>query len=116
MEKSKTLLLAGIIVALIWLGMCMIIEGKKRKYVIIAGCIMDLVLFLICKNGGMLFFGVLGGLLVGLVPGLGGSLEKYNIAIKELNGVGNFVIVMIIFCSMILMSATIAYPQLKFKF
>ncbi len=51
-----------------------------------------------------------------LVPGLGGSLEKYNIAIKELNGVGNFVIVMIIFCSMILMSATIAYPQLKFKF
>ncbi|MDE7425175.1 MAG: hypothetical protein K2N51_16055 [Lachnospiraceae bacterium] len=113
MERSKAILLAGIIIGLIWLGMCVVLEGKKRKYVIIAGCIMDLVLFLICKNGRMLFYGMLGGLLCGLVPGLGGSLRKYNIAIKELNGMGNFVIVMIIFFIMMLMTMTIAHPELS---
>lgn len=73
---------------------------------------MDIVLLLICKNVKMLFCGILGGLLGGLVPGLGGSLGKYDTALKELKGVGNFVIVLIIFCIMLFMIATIAYPEL----
>lgn len=111
-ERREIILLAGIIMALIWLGMCLVLQGKKRKYVIIAGCIMDIVLLLICKNVKMLFCGILGGLLGGLVPGLGGSLGKYDTALKELKGVGNLVIVLIIFCIMLFMIATIAYPEL----
>lgn len=112
MERREVLLVAGIIMALIWLGIYMILKGKKRKYVIIAGCIIDLVLFLICKNGVMLFFGIIGGLLGGLLPGLGGSLSKYYTVVKELKGVANLVIAMIIFCSMIMMVIASTYSEL----
>lgn len=113
MERREMVLLAGIIMAVIWLGMCVLFEGKKRKYVIIAGGIIDLVLFLICRNGVMLFYGVLGGLVVGLIPGLGGSLQKYDTMIKELNGKKNSVIVMIIFFIMMLMLMVIAFPEIN---
>lgn len=43
MERNEAILLAGIIMASIWLGMCVLFEGKKQKYVIITGGIIDLV-------------------------------------------------------------------------
>lgn len=115
MEIREIILLAGIIMASVWLGACVILEGKKRKYVIIAGGILDLVLFLICRNIGMLLIGVLGGLLCGLVPGFGGSWRKYHTALKELNGVKNLVIVMMIFFSMMFMILAVVFPEWKMK-
>lgn len=110
MEKTEIILLAGIIIALIWLGACVIIEGRNRKYVIVIGIMLDAVLFIVCKNSGMLFFGVIGGLLCGLVPGFGSSLWKYEMAVREMKGVRNWVAVSVIFFVMIFMTIAIAYP------
>ena len=43
MERSDVILLAGTIAGLIWMGACVIIEGKNRKYVIMAGAMIDIV-------------------------------------------------------------------------
>lgn len=113
MEKTEIILLVGIIIALIWLGACIVIEGRNRKYVIVTGIIIDAVLFIVCRSWGMLFFGVIGGLLCGLVPGFGSSLRKYETAVRELKGVRNWVAVSVIFFVMIFMTAAIAYPGTK---
>lgn len=114
MDRTEVILLAGMIAALIWLGACVIIEGKNRKYVIMIGVIIDVVLFLICQNCKMLFMGVLGGLFCGLT-GFGVGGYKYVTAVQEMKGVKNLVIACIIFFVMITMTMAIviAYPNLR---
>lgn len=111
MKKNDLILFAGIIAALIWLALCIFIEGKNRKYVIISGIVIDVVLFVICKNHEMLLIALLGGLACGLVPQLS-SVRKYKIAVHEMNGVKNWLVVSIIFFVMIFMTMSIAFPEI----
>lgn len=114
MERVEIILWAGIIAASIWLCACVVIEGKRRKNVILTGVIIDLVLFLICRNCEMLLIGVLGGIICGLT-GFGYSRWKYETAVREMKGVKNLVIACIIFFVMIFMTMAIAWPNLKVK-
>ena len=114
MERTNLtdiILIGGIIVAAIWLVVCLFLEGKKRKYVIMAGILIDLVLLIICRNGQMLCVGVLGGLFCGLIPFV--STRKYEMAVQEMKGVKNWVVVCVIFCVMLFMVVAIAYPHIR---
>lgn len=115
MEKSDIIFIAGLIIALIWLFSCIFIEGKNRKYVIILGIMMDVVLFAICKNCEMLFIGLSGGLACGLIPQLT-SVRKYKIAVREMKGVKNWLLVSIIFFIMIFMTISVAFPEIIVDF
>lgn len=115
MERTNltdVILVGGIIIAAIWLCVCFFLEGKNRKYVIMAGVLIDLVLLIICRNGQMLCVGVLGGLFCGLIPFV--STRKYEIAVQEMKGVKNWVVVCVIFCVMVFMVVAIAYPHIRF--
>lgn len=116
MDKREIMLLTGIIIASFWLFLCVFMEGRKRRYVIITGILADLVLFLICKNVEMFLIGAVGGLICGLVPGFGGSLRKYDTAVRELNGVKHWALVSIILFVMFFMVISIAYPEFKVSF
>lgn len=59
----------------------------------------------------MLLIALLGGLACGLVPQLT-SVRKYKIAVREMNGVKNWLVVSIIFFVMIFMTMPIAFPEL----
>ncbi len=113
MDRTEIIICTGIGVAVIWLITCVIIEGKGRKYVIMAGLIIDIILFLICRNLDFLLAGVLGGVAMGVIPIYP---IKYQTAISEVKGVGNFIVVCIIFCTMILLSVSIANPGLSIVF
>ena len=113
MDKTEIILLAGIIIALIWLGL--LIKSDKRKYVILIGIMIDIVLFIICKNWKLLFIGGVGGLACGLIPNLG-KRRNYEIAVQEMKGVKNWLVVSIIFFIMIFMTIAIAYPGLNVEF
>ncbi|MDE6851383.1 MAG: hypothetical protein K2J67_02695 [Lachnospiraceae bacterium] len=113
MELNESILLTGIIAAAIWMAVCVFVEGKARKYIIMIGIMIDIILFIICRNSQMLLVGLLGGLACGLIPGLGGSLWKYETAVKELNGIKNWVVVSMIFFVMVFMTLAIAWPNLK---
>lgn len=115
MESNMIIILAGIIIAMIWLIVCIVIEEKNRKYIIMTGIMIDVVLFMICRNCKLFLIGVAGGLLCGLVPNFG-SLWKYEIAVREMKGVKNWVVVSIILFVMIFMAIGIAYPDLKIVF
>ena len=115
MERTNltdVILVSGIIIAAIWLLACLFLEGKNRKYVIMAGILIDLVLLIICRNGQMLCVGVLGGLFCGLIPFV--STRKYEMAVQEMKGVKNWVVVSVIFCVMVFMVVAIAYPHIRF--
>ena len=113
MERADIILVAGIIIALIWLVTCFIIEGKNRKYIIMAGILIDIVLLIICRSIHMLCVGVVGGLMCGLLPGFV-SARKYEIAVQEMKGVKNWVVVSVIFFIMVFMVMVIAYPNFKY--
>lgn len=113
MDRSEIIIYTGIGVAIIWLITCVIIEGKGRMYVIAAGLIIDIILFLISKRCDFLLVGILGGVAIGVIPFYP---IKYKTAISEMNGVGNFVVVCIIVCVMILMVISIAKPGLSIAF
>lgn len=115
MERVEVILIAGIIIALIWLGACVIIEGKKRKYVIMTGVIIDIVLFLICRNWEMLCIGVFGGVFCTLFAFFY-STRKFETAVGEMKGVKNLMVALVIFCVMVFMTMSIAYPELKVSF
>lgn len=112
MERSDVILIAGIIAALAWLGACLILKGKKRKYAIVTGIIIDIVLFIICRSVDMLFIGVLGGVFCGFF-GFFYRANAYKETVKEMKGVGNWVVVCIIFFVMLFMIMCIAYPMFK---
>lgn len=116
MDKREIMLLTGIIIASLWLFLCIFLEGRKRRYVIIAGILADFVLFLLCRNFEMFLIGVAGGLICGLVPGFGGSLRKYDTAVQELHGRKNWVMVSVILFIMFFMVMSIAYPEIKVDF
>ena len=113
MDRTEIMLLVGIIIALIWMGICILFENKKRKYVIIMGIMIDIVLFIICKNCEFLFIGILGGLACGLIPHFGKNLRNYEIAVREMKGIKNWLVVSIIFFIMIFMIIAITYPELN---
>ncbi len=113
MDRSEIIIYAGIGMAVIWLITCVIIEGKRRTYVITAGLIIDIILFLISRRFDFLLIGILGGVVIGVIPFYP---IKYKTAISEMNGVGNFVVACIILCVMILMVMSIAKPELSIAF
>lgn len=113
MDKSEIILITGIIIPVVWLFFCVFLEGKKRKRAITVGIVLDIILFIICRNSQMLLIGIIGGLVFGLAPGLAGSVRKYKNAVHEMKGIKNFVVVSMIFFVMIFMAIAIAYPGLE---
>ncbi len=113
MDRTEIIIAAGIGAALIWLITYVIMEGKKRKYVVTAGLIIDMALFIICKKCDLLLVGIAGGFVVGLIPFYP---EKYERAVRETKGTWNFVAVSIIVCVMIFMTIGIANPEIVIDF
>lgn len=114
MDKTEIILLTGIIISLIWLGVYTVIQDRNRKKVIIAGIIIDVILFIICRSCSFLLVGILGGILGGL--GFGWPIYKYQRAVNEMNGIKNLVIAFIIFFVMIFMTISIVFPEAKIDF
>lgn len=113
MERSEIIFIIGIVIALIWMLFCVLMEGKKRTYVIFTGVVVDIILFAISKSHSMLLIGWLGGLACGLIPGLSSSVRKYRIAVNEMHGVKNWVVVSVIFFVMVFMLISIAFPGVE---
>jgi len=112
MKRSETIFIIGIVVAVIWMLFCVLMEGKKRTYVILAGVVIDIILFAICQNAELLLAGLLGGLACGLIPCLI-SGRKYRRAVDEMHGVKNWTIVSVIFFVMVFMLIAIAFSVNK---
>lgn len=108
MEHGEFIFIIGIVIAVIWMLLCILMEGKKRTYVILAGAIMDIILFVICRNVELLLVGLLGGLACGLIPFLI-SGRKYRMAVDEMHGKKNLTIVTVIFFVMVFMLIAIAF-------
>ncbi len=113
MDKTEIIICAGIGAAVIWLITCVVIKEKKRKYIIIAGLIIDIILFMISRKYDFLLTGIIGGIVIGVIPFYP---EKYRTAVSEMKGVGNLVIICIILSVMILMFVSIANPELSIAF
>ena len=113
MDRTEIIICAGIGMAVIWLITCVAIGEKKRKYVVLAGLVIDIILFLISRNLEFLLVGIIGGVLIGVIPLYP---IKYQEAVSEMKGAGNFIVVCIIFCTMIFMSVSIASPGLSIAF
>ena len=116
MKKEEIILIIGIILCLIWLGSLIFAEGKKRKNVLIAGIIIDIILIVVSRNLSMLLVGLFGGLACGLIPNFGRSIRKYDIAVKEMKSVKNWTVASVIFFIMIFMIMAISYPELEVDF
>lgn len=112
MEKTEVILITGIIAACIWMAFAVLLEGRNRKRVITAGIGIDAALFIFCRSWEMLLIGFLGGIACGLIPGLGRGRWQYEQAVREMNGVKNWIVVSVIFFVMIFMTIAIAYPKL----
>lgn len=108
MERSEIIFIIGIVIALIWMLCCLLMEGKKRIYVILAGAVIDIILFAICQNAELLLAGLIGGLACGLIPFLI-SGRKYRMAVDEMHGKKNLTIVTVIFFVMVFMLMGIAF-------
>ena len=108
MERSEIIFIIGIVIATIWMLLCVLMEGKKRTYVILAGVAIDIILFAICRSPELLLVGLLGGLACGLIPFLI-SGRKYKMAVDEMHGKKNWTIVSVIFFVMIFMWIGIAF-------
>ncbi len=112
MEINDTILIIGIVIACVWLMVCVIAEGKNRKIIVGIGIVIDIVLFCICQNSEMLCVGVIGGLICGLCSTLV-SGRKYKKAVHELNGVKNWTMVVVIFFVMIFLTIAMSAPELE---
>ena len=112
MEQGKLIFIIGIVIVVIWMLLCVLMEGKKRTYVILAGVVIDIILFAICQNAELLLAGLLGGLACGLIPCLI-SGRKYRRAVDEMHGVKNWTIVSVIFFVMVFMLIAIAFSVNK---
>ena len=108
MERSEIIFIIGIVIAVIWMLFCVLVEGKKRTYVILAGAVMDIILFAICQNAELLLAGLLGGLACGWIPFLI-SGRKYKMAVDEMHGKKNWTIVSVIFFVMVFMLIAISF-------
>ena len=113
MDRSDVILIGGIVFSCVWLIIYIVFEDKKKKNIaLIVGAVLDVILYFMCKESEILLVGIIGGLIIGLIPGLG-SIRKRKIALNETGGVKNFTILMVIFVTMIFMSAAIAYPDTR---
>ena len=112
MERSEIIFIIGIVIAIIWMLLCILMEGKRRTYVILAGAVVDIILFAICRSADMLLVGLLGGLACGLIPFLI-SGRKYRMAVEEMHGKKNLTIVTVIFFVMVFMLISIAFSADK---
>ena len=112
METKDIILILGIVLACIWMLACILMEGKARKYVIIAGVVLDAILFAVSRNCELLLGGVVCGLAIGLLPTLV-SRRKYDAAVCEMRGVKNWTGVAVIFAVMIFLVIALAYPEMK---
>ena len=112
MDKAEIVFISGIIGAVIWLGFCFFIEGKKRNIVIAIGILIDIVMYVISPNEYLLLAGVLGGFACGLIPCLV-SVRKYNSAVREMKG--KWVIVSVILFVMFFFFFSVAFPELTAK-
>ncbi|MBQ4522464.1 MAG: hypothetical protein IJA10_05855 [Lachnospiraceae bacterium] len=113
MDRTDVILISGMVFSCVWLITYIIFKGKKKKnIVLIVGAALDIIFYFICKQSDFLLAGVIGGLIIGLIPGIG-SIRKREIALNETGGVQNLTMVMVIFVTMIFMSAAIAYPDVK---
>ena len=108
MEQGELIFIIGIVVAIIWMLLCILMEGKKRTCVILTGAVIDIILFAICRNAELLLVGLLGGLACGLIPFLI-SGRKYRMAVDEMHGKKNLTIVTVLFFVMIFMLIAIAF-------
>ena len=116
MSKKDIILIGGIILACIWLMIYILIEDKKKRGIILViGAVIDIVLYFICKNSDFLLVGIVGGLIIGLIPWFG-DRRKYNIALNETGGTKNLAIITVIFVTMIFMFAALAYPDVTINF
>lgn len=111
--ENEFILIIGIIAAVIWLFLCVIME-KSRKYIIGLGAVADVILFAICQNYEFLLIGLVAGILAGLgmVPA---RRLKYKKARKEFGGVKNVVVVFTIFTVMIFMVMAISSPNVTIE-
>ena len=75
---------------------------------ILAGAVVDIILFAICRSVDMLLVGLLGGLACGLIPFLI-SGRNYRMAIDEMHGKKNLTMVTVIFFVMVFMWIAIAF-------
>jgi len=107
MEQGKLIFIIGIVIVVIWMLLCVLMEGNKRTYVILAGAVMDITLFAICRSAELLLAGLLGGLACGWIPFLI-SGRKYKMAVDEMHGKKNWTIISVIFFVMIFMWSGIA--------
>ncbi len=112
MEKTDIILAGGIVLACIFLGLCVLLKPKNRKYVYIVGVIVNLLMYVHCRNNEFLLCGIAGGLIIGLIP-IFGNKRKYNIALGELGGKGNLTIACILFCTTIFMTIAVAFPWIE---
>ena len=112
MERSEIIFIIGIVLALIWMLLCIFMEGKKRTYVILTGAVIDIILFAICQNAELFLVGLLGGLACGLIPFLF-SGRKYRMATDEMHGKKNLTMVTVIFFVMVFMLIAIAFPSVE---
>lgn len=112
MERSEVIFIIGIVLAVIWMLFCVLMEGKRRTYVVLAGVVADIILFAICQNAKLLLVGLLGGLACGLIPCLISS-RKYRRAVDEMHGVKNWTIVSVIFFVMVFMLIAITFPGVE---
>ena len=108
MEQGKLIFIIGIVIAVIWMLLCVLMEGKKRTYVILAGAAIDIILFAICRSAELLLVGLLGGLACGWIPFLI-SGRKYKMAVDEMHSKKNWTVVSVIFFVMVFMWIAIAF-------
>jgi len=113
MQSTDIILISGIVFACIFILTCSLVDAKKKKYVLIIGAIIDVLLFAYCRNINFLLIGFLGGLIFGVFPSLGHK-RKYDMALDLLEGKLNVILAFVIFFIMIFMTFAIAYPEVEF--
>lgn len=112
MQSRDIIITSGIILACIFLLICCLVNGKKKKYVLMIGAIVDMLLFAYCQNIPFLLVGMFGGLIFGVFPSLANK-RKYDMALNELEGKSNLIFTFMIFFTMIFMIFAIACPDVK---
>lgn len=113
MEKADIILISGIVLAGIFLLVCVLLKPKNRKYAYLAGGMIDLLLLAYTGNSAMFFAGAAGGIIVGLFS-CSLNVRKYRDAVRELGSVGDYIIACTIFCTMIFMTMAAAGPDVTF--
>lgn len=109
MKTTDIILFIGFGMALIWGGLYTGTYGKKNTYLIWAGVIIDIILWVVSRNLLALFGGILTGIAVGsLIEGFNALFRKMGIRREEyyMQGWKNWVFFSII--TIVMMLSTIS--------